>query len=275
VNPGSRTPPESRRGALIVNADDWGSDQETTDRTWACVRNGSVSSVSAMVFMEDAERAGRLALEHGVDAGLHLNFTSPFSAAEVPTLLREHQSRTARYLRRDRRLAPVLFHPGLVRSFDYLVHTQLEEFRRVYGREPDRIDGHQHMHLAANVVLAKLLPAGVVVRRNYSFRSGEKSAANRWYRAAVDRMLARRHPMADYLFRLPPIEPLNRLERFFALASDAVVELEAHAIDPTEYRFLAGGEIFRHTAEASIRRFCDVSLVGPRRADHGVGVGRN
>lgn len=66
-------------GALIVNADDWGRDRETTDRTLFCLREGAVSSASAMVFMEDSERAAALAKEHGVDAGLHLNLTAPLS----------------------------------------------------------------------------------------------------------------------------------------------------------------------------------------------------
>ena len=52
----------------------------------------------------------------------------------------------------------------------YVVKAQLEEFERLYGRAPNRIDGHHHAHLCANVVLAGLLPAGTIVRRNFSFR---------------------------------------------------------------------------------------------------------
>jgi hypothetical protein len=32
-----------------------------------------------MVFMEDSERAAARTREHGIEAGLHLNFTMPFS----------------------------------------------------------------------------------------------------------------------------------------------------------------------------------------------------
>jgi predicted glycoside hydrolase/deacetylase ChbG (UPF0249 family) len=65
-------------GALIINADDWGRSRETTDRTLECWERGSISSVSAMVFMEDSVRAAALARERGIDTGLHLNFTTPF-----------------------------------------------------------------------------------------------------------------------------------------------------------------------------------------------------
>jgi len=58
----------SENGVLIVNADDWGRDVQTTDRMLECLLHRSVSSVSAMVFMADSERAANLASEHKVDA---------------------------------------------------------------------------------------------------------------------------------------------------------------------------------------------------------------
>ena len=61
----------SQSGALVINADDWGRDRDTTDHTLECIRAGSVSSVSAMVFMEDSEGAAARAREQGIDAGLH------------------------------------------------------------------------------------------------------------------------------------------------------------------------------------------------------------
>jgi len=48
------------RGLLVINADDWGRDRTTTDKILECTNVGTVSSVSAMVFMEDSERAAAL-----------------------------------------------------------------------------------------------------------------------------------------------------------------------------------------------------------------------
>ncbi len=230
-------------GALIVNADDWGRDAETTDRTLECISRGAVSSVSAMVFMGDSERAAAIAQEQRVDAGLHLNFTTPFSAARCPAQLLGHQQRLTRYLSSGR-LAQVVYHPRLARSFEYVVAAQMEEFNRLYGAEPDRIDGHHHMHLCSNVLFAKLLPAGTMVRRNFSFKRGEKSYFNRFYRGFVDRVLARRYRLTDYFFSLAPLEPSDRLQRIVSLARQSIVEVETHPASPEEYRFLAGGEIF-------------------------------
>ena len=254
-------------GRLILNADDWGRDPRTTRRILDCALRGAVSSVSAMVFMEDSERAATLARERGIDAGLHLNFTTSFSAEGCPAGLAERQEELRRYLLRHR-LAQVVFHPGLIRSFEYVVAAQLDEFRRLYGGDPDRLDGHHHMHLCANVLLGGLLPPGTLVRRNFSFQPGEKSLWNRLYRKAVDRMLARRHRLLDFFFSLAPLELPSRLQRIFSLARQFVVEVETHPVNPEEYRFLADGEIFRLAGDVRIAP----PSAAPRRGHTGKGM---
>jgi predicted glycoside hydrolase/deacetylase ChbG (UPF0249 family) len=240
-------------GLLIINADDWGRDQPTTDRTLECCHLGAVSSVSAMVYMEDSERAAEIALMQGIETGLHLNFTLAFSGRGVPLDLAGHQQRIARYLLRHR-LAQVWFHPGLMRSFEHVVAAQLEEFSRLYGGAPERIDGHHHMHLCSNVLIQRLLPRGTMVRRNFSFTRGEKSLANHLYRNLVDRTLAGRHRITDYFFSLPPLEPAARLRGIFALASRYVVEVETHPVNLDEHHYLAGGEFFRQIGDLRVAR---------------------
>ena len=227
-------------GLLIINADDWGRDRPTTDSILECWLGGAISSVSAMVFMEDSERAAAVARERGVEAGLHLNFTEAFSGASLPPGLREHQQRVARHLLRHR-FAQVVFHPGLVSSFKYVVASQLDEFGRLYGRAPARVDGHHHMHLCSNVLGQRLLPRETIVRRSFSFEPGEKSRANYIYRRAVDRVIARRHVLTDYFFSLPPMQVAGRLPKIFSLARDFAVEVETHPINADERRFLADG----------------------------------
>lgn len=233
------SPGKVRAGVLIVNADDWGRDRETTDRTLDCVRSGTVSSVSAMMFMEDSERAAGIARDHGIDAGLHLNFTTQFSTLRVSSKLVAHQELLSRYLLR-RRLYQTIFYPGLTRSFEYVVASQREEFARLFGHEPKRLDGHHHMHLCANVLLGGLLPSGTVVRRNFSFQPGEKSFGNRCYRQAIDWILGLRHQMTDFFFSIQPLVPLRRLQEIVNLSRHYAIELETHPIEPSEYDFLRG-----------------------------------
>lgn len=246
-------PQQQPEAAVIVNADDWGSDAFATDRILECATAGVLSSTSAMVFMQDSERAAELALAHAVDCGLHLNLTQEFSSAGCSPVLREHQSRVKRFLL-SFRLAPALRNPRLANSFEYVVRAQLEEYERIYGCAPRRVDGHHHMHLCANVLAAELLPAGTIARRNFSFQPGEKSVLNRAYRGWRDRQLAERHQLADYFFDLTPLRPPERLARLFALGAHANVEIETHPALYEEYRFLRGGEFERHAGAVGVMR---------------------
>lgn len=226
-------------GSLIVNADDWGVNSWITGATLDCIQRQTVSSVSAMVFMEDSDRAAELARRQQIDAGLHLNLTMAFTGKGCPFKLVEEQGKIARYLRSSR-VAQAVFHPGLYRAFDYVVKAQLEEFERLYGCAVRRVDGHHHMHLCENVLSPHLLPSGIIVRRNFSFRRGEKSALNRLYRRWQDRRLAKRHRIADFFFALLPLEP-ERLADLVALALRHNVEVETHPNREEEYRFLISG----------------------------------
>ena len=240
-------------GVLVVNGDDWGRDRLTTDRILECSAVRAISSNSAMVFMEDSDRAAELARAHGIEAGLHLNFTTPFSARGCPTALLEREQRVARYLLWHR-FAQVVFHPGLMQDFKYLVAVQLDEFSRLYGAAPERLDGHHHMHLCGNVRFQHLLPPGIIVRRNFSFRRHEATLCNRLYRKVVDRSLARRYRLADFFFSLSPPGPSGRLQRIYGLARRFVVELATHPACPEDSRYLAQGEIFRDIGDVRIGR---------------------
>jgi chitin disaccharide deacetylase len=242
---------EARGGRLIINADDWGRDRDTTEPILRCKMRGTVSSVSAMVFMEDSERAAAIARERGIDAGLHLNFTAPLTAPDCPAELKTRQHRLSAYLLRHP-LARIIFHPGLTSCFEYVIAAQIDEFRRLYGTDPTRIDGHHHQHLCANVLLGGLLREGTLARRNFTFQAGEKSIVNRLYRQAMDGLLKRKHRVVDGLFSLAPLEPAKRLRGIVSLARTKVVEVETHPINPEEHRFLMGDGIFRLVGDVSI-----------------------
>jgi chitin disaccharide deacetylase len=245
--PGAITRPQPvLGGCLIINADDWGLDARTTDQTFECFKRGRLSSASGMVFMQDSGRAASIATEHGLDIGLHLNLTAPFSAPEVPTRLATHHQKIREYLRAHR-VARLLYNPGLADSFEYAVARQFEEFCRLYGRTPDRIDGHHHMHLSVNVLLRGLLPPGIIVRRHFSYELGEKMLRNSVFRLYSRALLGGRYRVTDFFFSLPPFAPAVRMQRMFNLARRSIVEVETHPINPEEYRFLTGGNLLRWT----------------------------
>lgn len=221
---------------LIINADDWGRTTAETDVALACQQLGRVTSVSAMVFMDDSVRAAELALEYGVDVGLHLNLSQRYTRPPVSSVA-ETQDRVVRFMTRSK-YALLLYQPTLRRSFSEVYLAQAEEFMRLYGQPPSHVDGHQHRHLCANMLIDPIIPRGVKVRRNFSFWPGEKSSLNRIYRNLVDRWLARRYGLTDFFFSLGQCLKGNRLTRVAELAKSANVELMTHPIHSEEYDYL-------------------------------------
>jgi predicted glycoside hydrolase/deacetylase ChbG (UPF0249 family) len=236
---------------LIINADDLGRNRAATDSILACHTRGCVTSTSAMVFMEDSPRAATLARDAGIDIGLHLNFSERFTGEPVPPSLRADQDRLRRFLKASK-YALLVPNPFLVGAFRRVCKAQHEEFVRLYDREPSHVDGHQHLHLATNVLLQRLLPAGVRVRRSFSFRSGEKSFFNRAYRVWVDRQLSRRHRLTDYFYDLPPAPVGPRLASLLALARTHVVEMMTHPERPADYEFLMSSSFADAIADATL-----------------------
>jgi hypothetical protein len=51
----------SRRGLLIVTANDWGGEIRATDGIAACFRGSRITGATAMVYMADSKRASDLA----------------------------------------------------------------------------------------------------------------------------------------------------------------------------------------------------------------------
>jgi len=226
---------------LIINADDWGRSVAETDAALRCCKGGRTTSVSAMVFMEDSERAAELARENELDVGLHLNFTDKFTANLCGSTLEDHHAKVVRFLRGNK-YSQLLYNPFLRTEFVYSYQAQAEEFARLYRKPPSHIDGHHHMHLCANVLLSNTIPAGAKLRRNFSFWPGEKSILNRTYRWLIDRWLARRYCLTDYFFDLTQCIAEKKLDRVAALAKSSNVELMTHPIVNEEEEYLMSDE---------------------------------
>jgi hypothetical protein len=123
------------------------------------------------------------------------------------------------------------------------------------------------MHLCANVLFGKLIPAGTIARRSFSLRRGEKSFFNRKYRQLLDLVLARQHRLTDYFFSLAPLDPVERLRRIFSLAQRFVVEVETHPVNAEEHQFLTGERIHQLLGELRISKgFTVPQGVGPGAA---------
>ena len=226
---------------LIINADDFGRSAAETDAALRCYQAGRITSVSAMVFMSDSARAAELTTASKLDVGLHLNFSEPFTDGRCSGRLRAGHNAIVMFLKRHK-YAQILYNPSLRKEFAYSYQAQSQEFLRLFGRAPLHIDGHHHMHLCANLLLSDMIPAGIRMRRNFSFWPGEKSLLNRTYRALIDRWLQRRYRLPDYFFDLTQSIREKKIARVMELAKSSTVELMTHPIIRTESEYLMGDQ---------------------------------
>ena len=233
---------------LIINADDWGRSPEETDAALVCYHAGRVSSVSAMVFMEDSERAAAVAMAEGIPVGLHLNLCEPMSRAATPEHVFALQAAVARFLNRSR-FALLFYHPGLRRAFHETYNAQVDEFRRLYGRPPTHVDGHRHRHLATNMLLDGVIPRNTKIRRGFYFWPGEKSYFNRAYRTAIDKWLTKRYRTTDFFFALSQCLDESRLGKVLQLANTYQVELMVHPVKDSERSRLLEPTFGKQTAQ--------------------------
>jgi len=222
---------------LIVSADDYGRNRLATDNIVAAFACGSLNSASAMVFMEDSARAAELALQNGLEVGMHVNFTQRIAAPVKNPLYVSYHTLIVRFLTAHK-FRFLIYHPALRKAFDYVFHAQLEEYERLFGAAPTHFDGHHHMHLCMNMMLGKLIPPGQVVRRNFTYAAGEKDWLNRAYRAFIDRILQKRYLTTDYMFSLAERLKIGRLQDDLELARMFDVELQTHPEQDAEYRWL-------------------------------------
>jgi len=240
---------------LIINADDYGRCCVGTNRIISCYEKGSITSTSAMVFMEDSERAAEVARHCGIDVGLHLNFTEKLARVPYGSTLPDYHNQIASFLTKTR-YSSLFYSPWLRRQFQYVYQAQLEEFMRLYRKPPSHVDGHHHMRLCANMLMEVVVPAGQKVRRNFTFRAGDKGFLNRTYRAGVDKWLARRYVITDYLFSLRQTPRSGRPADSVGLAREATVELESHPENVDEFEWLMSNE-------------CTEAFSGIRKATYG------
>jgi predicted glycoside hydrolase/deacetylase ChbG (UPF0249 family) len=228
---------------LIITADDWGKNTIATNNSLSTFKNDRITSVSSMVFMKDSERATELALENGVETGLHLNFSQPFDGGIRSERLVNCQLQLAAFLENNR-YATIVYNPFLKKEFEYVCMAQYDEYLRLYGMAPAHINGHRHKHLCSNILIDGLIPRGSKVRRTFTFNWGEKNGFNLIYRRLIDRIVENKYVCTNSFFSLMPLDKRDRLLKIINLSMKSVVELMVHPERKEEFNFLMSDEYF-------------------------------
>lgn len=245
---------------LIINADDFGINEEATDNIHNCFLNGRITTTTAMVFMRDSERASKIALANGYEVGLHLNFTELFTSDNVPETENKRQIGLARFYAPNK-YNRLLYNPFIANDVKLSFHMQLEEFIRLYGKAPSHIDGHHHIHLCSNMIIDKVIPSNFRVRRGVSFNKDEKSFVNRVYRNQVNKVIQERHPCVDKFYvldwRLMELMDIS-IQNILTESKNCNVELSSHPEKSEYYNFLMGDNFGRLIMSARLGRYSDL-----------------
>lgn len=243
---------------LIINADDWGKNKLTTDRSLSCYKNGRITSASAMVFMADSERASELALENKLDTGLHLNFILKFDGNVKSSKLKSSHQLITSFLAKNK-YCLLIYNPLLTRQFDYVYKAQYEEYVCLYNQKPTHIDGHKHMHLCTNMIVDSIIPHGYKIRRNFSFACGEKGFLNRFYRYIVDKWIIKKYFCTDYFFDFVPFYK-ERLQKIVNYAQSMSVELMVHPERAEEFNILMSNQFQEIIFKAKLINYSELKV---------------
>lgn len=252
-------------GLLVVNADDWGGSEATTEAILRTFEAGRVTSTTAMVYMPDSDRAAEVAGRSGLPVGLHLNLTEPFGDPAVPAPVRDRQQRAIeRLARRDghQGAAPLrkwLYDPTIRHQVERTIADQVERFQALYGRMPTHFDGHNYVDLCPNVFLSRALPSGSRMRNSLDRFPLERSPMA-LLRSARQALRSRRFRSTRYTLQIAHLQlpeggpPDPRLR----LADTDPVEVISHPDDPHERAILMSDAWGRVLAEHRLGSFADL-----------------
>ena len=113
-----------------------------------------------------------------------------------------------------------------------MYRAQFDEFTWLYARQPSHVDGHHHKHLCQNVLLGGAIPAGEMVRRDFSYWPGK---GIRWRGPIAGSSIAlwnARYIVTRYFFSLRECLETGRLPRVFRLARSSTWNSMTHPLEP-------------------------------------------
>jgi predicted glycoside hydrolase/deacetylase ChbG (UPF0249 family) len=131
-------------GRIVVCADDYGAEPETSAVIRDLIGRGRINAATCLVeaaaWAEEGQALSALAAAMpGVQVGLHMNLTERFPASVDPGLIAPIAVHLARAL-----LPTSKAHEQRIAA---AFRALWDRFLEGFGRPPDFIDGHEHIHL--------------------------------------------------------------------------------------------------------------------------------
>lgn len=262
-------------GLLIVNADDWGGSEATTEAILETFRAGRVTSTSGMAYMADSDRAAAIARKARIPVGLHLNLTQPFSDPATPARVLDRQRRLAGSLAgegSDRqpgtaKLRRWLYDPGLRAEIDRAIADQIERFEALYARPPTHFDGHNYVDVCPNVFLSRSIPTGSKMRNSLNRFPLERTPMGA-VRALRQGLRSKRFASTRYVLHIAELQLPSGgpMDPRLGLAETVPIEVMGHPDDKAEHDILMSSAWGECLDKFELGSFADL---GTRRAGWG------
>lgn len=224
-----------RKSRVIINADDFGMDDETVRATISCFEEGVVTSASIMANMPSTPEAVDFAVAHPeFDFGVHLTFVGrgverPLcEPSHVPALVTQSgcflPSRTIR-LKAMLGLIPV-------EQIEREVTLQLSQLREM-GLRISHVDSHCHLHKFGpfSRALERVLPDFGVERVRTAqdlYITRRYQSPTYWYGGVWGRRISERFRTTDHFFMPSGPEDAPGIERLVPRMNGGSVEVGAH-----------------------------------------------
>lgn len=220
---------------IIVNADDFGWDDETVDATIACFEAGALTSATIMATMPAAERAAEYAKRNPrFSFGVHLTYVGDgiepalTPGPELPTLARADGI----FLPSQKTRLRALFRQVDAKQVERETIAQLDKIKSL-GVPISHVDSHGHMHKfhAFRTTLAKVLPKyGITKVRSVQdvyLRKPYKSPTY-WLGGHWKREVDSRFRTTQHLYLPWGSMEASWVDPFLDLKLDGIVEVGVH-----------------------------------------------
>jgi len=140
---------------LIVNADDFNSDEERNRGILEAAEKGIVTSVSVIANLPfNAESVSKLKTVFGPRIGIHLNLTKGAPIARRTTSLVDESNQ---FFKKKKAWRRALLHQYNLKEVEEEFAAQISRLREL-GITPDHLDGNNHLHIFPQIaeVVARL-----------------------------------------------------------------------------------------------------------------------
>ena len=131
---------------LLIVADDFGYGVARNRGIFKCFQQHAISAISILANCKHSNDAVALVKELDIPVGLHFNVTQGYPLSD-PLFVSSLVSSDGKFMGKN------TFHHAKIVPCHFLheLQAQLDWFEKAFGKAPEHVDGHQHVHVHPDI----------------------------------------------------------------------------------------------------------------------------